>query len=239
MPTAWAPLPTTRPHRPTVVHSFSTGCVRADQDTGAGRHHPAFRRGDAVHGGGSPCRTIGCLARFCLSMCTVVPRRCDRQAGRLTGLSTPTQRLSTSLCSGCPHPPRMWLRQVCPTPAVRARPGRAHFDAVRAIRVPWNGCLSDPQGSHPGRRRARREQAHLPAEQPPAREDPRLPAAHAHPRGARDPLGAAGQGPPRALGRRALERSCCPRRSACGAVVSSPRRYEVAAGPPGGCSWST
>ena len=43
----------------------------------------------------------------------------------------------------------MWLRQVCPTPAVRARPGRAHFDAVRAIRVPWNGCLSKPEDGEP------------------------------------------------------------------------------------------
>ena len=45
-----------------------------------------------------------------------------------------------------------------------------------------------------------REQAHLPAEQPPARQDPRLPAAHAHPCRPRDPRGASPQGPRGALG---------------------------------------
>jgi len=46
----------------------------------------------------------------------------------------------------------------------------------------------------------RREQAHLPAEQPPPCEDPRLPAAHAHPRRPRDPVRAPPQGPQRAVG---------------------------------------
>jgi ribonuclease P protein component len=39
------------------------------------------------------------------------------------------------------------------------------------------------------------EQAHVPAQQPSTGKDPRLPAAHAHPRGPRDHLRAAGQGP--------------------------------------------
>ncbi len=40
----------------------------------------------------------------------------------------------------------------------------------------------------------RREQAHVPAEQPPSCEDPRLPAAHAHPCRPRDPFGPSGKG---------------------------------------------
>jgi len=46
----------------------------------------------------------------------------------------------------------------------------------------------------------RREQAHLSAEQPPSREDARLPVAHADPCRPSHPGGAATQGPPRAVG---------------------------------------
>jgi hypothetical protein len=40
----------------------------------------------------------------------------------------------------------MWLRQVCPMMALRADraagwPRFGDFDEVRAVRVPWNGCL--------------------------------------------------------------------------------------------------
>jgi ribonuclease P protein component len=45
-----------------------------------------------------------------------------------------------------------------------------------------------------------REQAHLPAEQPPSGEDARVPVAHAHPRGSRDHLRAPPQGARRAVG---------------------------------------
>ena len=44
------------------------------------------------------------------------------------------------------------------------------------------------------------DQAHFPAEQPPAGQDPRLPPAHAHPRRSRHPRGATPQGPHRAFG---------------------------------------
>ncbi len=44
------------------------------------------------------------------------------------------------------------------------------------------------------------EQAHLPAEQPSAGEDPRVPPADAHPRGSRDPRRTPGQGSLAALG---------------------------------------
>jgi ribonuclease P protein component len=45
-----------------------------------------------------------------------------------------------------------------------------------------------------------REQADLPAEQPPPGQDPRLPSADAHPCGSRDPAGPPPQGPRRAFG---------------------------------------
>jgi hypothetical protein len=50
------------------------------------------------------------------------------------------------------------------------------------------------------------EQAHLSAEQPPAREDPRLPAAHAHPRRPRDRVRPPGQGSDPAVGLTAEQR---------------------------------
>jgi ribonuclease P protein component len=45
-----------------------------------------------------------------------------------------------------------------------------------------------------------REQADFPAEQPPSRQEARLPPAHADPRGSRDPFDAPPQGPQRAVG---------------------------------------
>ena len=46
----------------------------------------------------------------------------------------------------------------------------------------------------------RSEQAHVPAEQPPPREDPRFPAAHAHSRRSRHPRRSSPQGPPGSVG---------------------------------------
>jgi len=64
------------------------------------------------------------------------------------------------------------------------------------------------------------EQAHVPAEQPSAREDPRLPAAHAHARRAFDPLVSAVQGPHPPLGLRARG----PRDSRTGPVLAAGQR---------------
>ena len=90
-----------------------------------------------------------------------------------------------------------------------------------------------PAGAH---RRCRvvgvpREQAHVPAEQPPSVEDPRLPAADADPRGPGDPRRPSAQG-----SREALRLTCCPRRHACAGVRSSPRSSGPA-GAPGGRPW--
>ena len=76
-----------------------------------------------------------------------------------------------------------------------------------------------------------REQAHVPAEQPPPVQDPRLPAAHAYPRGPGDPRRPSAQG-----SREALRLTCCPRRHACAGVRSSPRSSGPG-GAPGGRPW--
>ncbi len=76
-----------------------------------------------------------------------------------------------------------------------------------------------------------REQAHVPAEQPPPVQDPRLPAADAHPRGPGDHRRPSAQG-----SREALRLRCCPRRHACAGVRSSPRSSGPA-GVPDGRPW--
>ena len=93
-----------------------------------------------------------------------------------------------------------------------------------------------PMGAH---RRCRvvgvpREQAHVPAEQPPAVQDPRLPAADAHPRGPGDPRRSPAQG-----SREALRLRCCPRRHACAGVRSSPRSSGPVGAPVGRPWFST
>jgi hypothetical protein len=64
-----------------------------------------------------------------------------------------------------------------------------------------------------------REQAHVSAEQPTSREDPRLPAAHAHPGGPGDYLRAACQRPREPL--RLSSLPCCPPETGCGGAGSS------------------
>jgi len=71
-----------------------------------------------------------------------------------------------------------------------------------------------------------REQAHLPAEQPPSCKDARLPAAHAHSRRSRHRLGSPAQGSPRAvrLTRPTVAPASCSRpRIDCDARLTSPR----------------
>ena len=70
-----------------------------------------------------------------------------------------------------------------------------------------------------------REQADLPAEQPPPRQDARLPVAYAHPRRPRDPRGPSSQGPQRAVGLSgspaAVNRRAAARATGCGARATS------------------
>ncbi len=117
--------------------------------------------------------------------------------------------------------------------------------SVRSDQLPGApGCGSRPSPGRPARarppagahRRCRvvgvpREQAHVPAEQPPPVQDPRLPAADAYPRGPGDPRRSSAQG-----SREALRLTCCPRRHACAGVRSSPRSSGPA-GAPGGRPW--
>ena len=85
-----------------------------------------------------------------------------------------------------------------------------------------------------------REQADLPAEQPPSRQDARLPAAHAHPRRPRHPLRAPPQGPRRAVGlsrprtpRAASTNRCCPHPTGCVDRLISPLSSAPARAPGG------
>ena len=68
-----------------------------------------------------------------------------------------------------------------------------------------------------------REQAHLPAEQPPSCQDSRLPVAHAHPRRSRHRLGSPAQGPPRAVGLIRPTRRVPRRASSANRLRRSPR----------------
>ena len=122
-----------------------------------------------------------------------------------------------------PWPDRARSRRA---PSCRGSPGRA--------RRPASGPSGAPRA--PARRRVGtadvpvvgvpREQAHVPAEQPPSVQDPRLPAADAYPRGPGDHRRPSAQG-----SREALRLRCCPRRHACAGVRSSPR-----SSGPGGAS---
>jgi hypothetical protein len=76
-----------------------------------------------------------------------------------------------------------------------------------------------------------REQAHVPAEQPSPVQDPRLPAADAHPGRPRHPRRSPVQG-----SRQALRLRCCLRRHACAGGRSSPR-WCGPAGVPGVPPW--
>ena len=67
---------------------------------------------------------------------------------------------------------------------------RKAISSVRALALPIRrrGCPDPPW-------REAREQAYVPAEQPPPSQGARFPPAHAHPRGSRDPVLAPPQGP--------------------------------------------
>src|SRR5919112_777191 len=83
--------------------------------------------------------------------------------------------------------------------------GRESVRRIPAAGRAWVGRPGATEPSGPGIRRRpaalepAREQAHLPAQQPPPGEDPRVPAAHAHPCRPRDHLRPPPQGPRRAL----------------------------------------
>ena len=138
----------------------------------------------------------------------------------LPGVSRPTRRaepVSPARHEGwAPH----WARQIDPHPPHRVPlAGRNRIDRCCVLTTRRGagreaaGGVARTTAQRPGRRPDFREtpewsehveQADLPAEQPATSQDARLPPAHAHPRGARDPFLAPPQGPrsPRCLSRR-------------------------------------
>ena len=83
------------------------------------------------------------------------------------------------------------------------------------------------------------EQAHLPAEQPSAGQDPRFPPPDAHPRRTLHPLGAPSQGPLRAVGLSSRSpRPCSRAPRGCAAARTSPRPSDAARAQVAPCSSS-
>jgi hypothetical protein len=142
------------------------------------------------------------------------------------GTARPVRRranLGSRRPAGPPVPacPRLCWREI-----------RGRGAGSRRVPVPV-ACARLPVGAP---RRCRvvgvpREQAHVPAEHPPPVQDPRLPAADAHPRGPGDHRRSSAQG-----SREALRLRCCPRRHACAGVRSSPRSSGPV-GVPDGRPW--
>ena len=138
--------------------------------------------------------------------------------------------------SGCARPSAVAIPRLCWLESVGACRPQGPASGVtgeRRTAVPSPAHTRPPADVH---RRCRvvgvpREQAHVPAEQPPSVEDPRVPAADADPRGPGDPRRPSAQG-----SREALRLTCCPRRHACAGVRSSPRSSGPD-GAPGGRPW--
>ena len=149
----------------------------------------------------SPTDRAAVLGRFSLSPAPYAPD--GEPVGEVGGLApysahtpptTARRRYPTRPAFDPPGAvPYRW-RVVSPSAARRrpAAPGVGRpGDRVR----PAQGSRRRPAVLEPAR-----EQAHLPAQQPPPGEDPRVPAAHAHPCRPRDHLRPPPQGPRRAVG---------------------------------------
>ena len=149
--------------------------------------------------------------------------------GRRSARPPVAARSSVMLAGVCGRFRPSPARAVCAVGSGHGRPASG-VAGVRhvAVRPGRPARARPPAGAH---RRCRvvgvpREQAHVPAEQPPPVQDPRLPAADAHPRGPGDPRRSSAQG-----SREALRLTCCPRRHACAGVRSSPRSSGPADAP--------
>ena len=125
-----------------------------------------------------------------------------------------------------------WSYPLCDHGASRRQAARSVWCAtsLRPTRAAESDRLMEPSS----------EQADLPAEQPPPREDAWLPAAHAHPCRPGDHRGQAAQGPSGAvrLTARRPEPPCCRRRHDCDGVRTSPTRCVADVGP-GVRGWSS
>jgi hypothetical protein len=165
------------------------------------------------------------------------------------------RRVAGSCLTRLPRVRTLEIVCACVGEPVRGRPAPGRTAPVSTSRRRRPAPVRTPSDPHPVME-PRREQAHLPAEQPPSGEDARLPAAHAHPRRSRHPRqpAAARAAPscrpepdrPRSRHPAPRSRPCCRARRACHAssdfaeVVRRGRRasrplltvHAVLAGPP-------
>jgi hypothetical protein len=126
------------------------------------------------------------------------------------GVSSKTSRAPTLRClfppgCGLTRPGATTYRVTVPGSIVSRRrrsgaPSTNHL--VRFLSARLARCGTDPEPAliRPELMEPDREQADLPAEQPPACQDARLPVADAYPRWSRHPGDSSSQGPPRAVG---------------------------------------
>jgi hypothetical protein len=178
-------------------------------------------------------------------VCERVGRRVDRRNGRIGGacgssghpsagrLSTDAHRFDPRRGDPVPLGSRCGVdgcrvsTHMCPASQPPSRVSGAGRTAVRGLppraELVWG---------HTEAHRRCREQAHVPAEQPPSPQEARLPSADAHARGPRDPGRPSVQGSP-APGR--LNRLRQPARRAARTAAAHPRRGLR----PGDSSWGT
>jgi hypothetical protein len=147
--------------------------------------------------------------------CRPVRKACGRTCSRRLPTPVPGHRGDLTLESRAAY--RSSVTRCRRVPHVHDRSGREFLaDGVRGRAVPVrtrgssyqhcprssDTCLADRRRDVPELHRSdAREQAYVPAEQPPAPQGARFPAAHAHPRRSFDPVFPAAQGPqePRGL----------------------------------------
>jgi hypothetical protein len=113
---------------------------------------------------------------------------------RLTHFDTTAYRVEVepvSTGAPCPHDARG--RRCCPWSATASSSSTHAQHRAPAAAHPDHAPLATPT-------EIRREQAHVPAEQPPPSQGARLPPADAHPRGPVDPVRASAQGSRQARG---------------------------------------
>ncbi|MDQ1709505.1 MAG: hypothetical protein QOG49_890, partial [Frankiaceae bacterium] len=183
-------LPRSRPHRhPHPVHARRRLVANDRCAAGHGTTSPAAqRRRSRDAGGGPPGNADTSLARAAGGPAGEVTAPGDDNACR------------EAQSSSCPQPPQYDTMSVDP----RCLTG------LRRLRIVVRSCAGTPVRCPRGRLSrpapdvipsgAFREQAYVPAEQPPSCQDARLPAAHAHPRRPRHSCCPARQGPPGAGG---------------------------------------
>ncbi len=172
-----------------------SACRRRHSDVG-GRDWSARRRRRRAGGHPAP----GGPARLTPARLTTGRR------DRTFGLACDPAVAVACPCGSLRGRPTAYRRTSGPSLAPSVRPGPGNPQPGDPVVTPktWSCC---------------REQADLPAEQPPSREDARFPPAHAHPRRPRHPRRSSPQGPRRALGLRPGR--CCPPRTGCGGPRTS------------------